>query len=70
MTEFTFGDETFIPGDFVKIQTVEQVKYWGMIHSIETKLIEDSACTVIRLKTLFGDKYITANEIELMKGTY
>ena len=69
MIEFTFGDETYIPGDFVKIQTVEQVKYWGMIHSIETKLIEDSAYTVIRLKTLYGDKCIAADEIEFMEGT-
>ena len=68
MTEFRFGDEIFIPGDFVKIQTVEQVKYWGMIQSIETKLIEDCTCTVIGIRTLYGDKCITADEIEFMKG--
>ena len=68
MTEFTFGDETFIPGDFVKIQTVEQVKYWGMIQSIETKLIEDCTCTIIRIKTLYGDVLLTADEIEFMRG--
>lgn len=68
MTEFRFGDATYILGDFIKIQTIEHVKYWGMIQSIETKLIEDSACTIIKIRTLYGDVCININEIEFLEG--
>ena len=68
MTEFRFGDETFIPGDFVSVQTVKHYRYWGIIQSIETKMIEGITCTVIRIKTLYGDVLLTADEIEFMRG--
>lgn len=68
--EFRFGDEIFTAGDAVRLQTVEGKKYWGIIQTIETQMIEDSACTLIKIKTLYGEKCVNADEIEFLKGEY
>jgi hypothetical protein len=69
MTEFTFGDETYIPGDFVKIQTIEQNHCNGFIKSIESKQIGEITIQMITVESADGEQWISTGEIEFMKGT-
>ena len=69
MAEFRFGDETFIPGDLVKIQTIEDNHCTGIIKSIESKQIEELIVQVITVETVDGEQWISADEIEFMEGT-
>lgn len=69
MAEFRFGDETFIPGDLVKIQTIEDNHCTGIIKSIESKQIGKITIQMIIVETADGEQWISADEIEFMEGT-